>query len=384
MRYTQADTQALGEHITDSYSQDNTQVEVIKEWSLADPVRMNIIAKLVNDEVLRYLKAYTKKWKKYGKSELQLIKLFNEYSKEAGLAFSAPEILDEKSDPFHFIMKDVEQDGTEMLDFPSMSREEIMAIYKKYRPIFDGFKEYSKGKTSKKEKFKMEIFQKLYSAVDLIERTDNRLLKLIRKSKMSEFVLTSLVKYFSKKTVSGWIDSWLEVVSQKQEWVNKDKLMTTYVQLQKDVKKCELEYNFGRFRTSHVFQKKSENGNIDEDTYKLLDFDNVTYQVKGTELTGIMRSNCLLAVENYQSYEQWRADAMWWYETLLEEVKPESIVRMQLFQKLIGTIFADYGSIRQRSEEKEKFEKNKAINCDEVSDKGIEWNYKLLQELYWV
>lgn len=392
----------------------------------------------------QYLKWFTRTWRILWKTELQLINLFNEFSKkinidiwnqpdvsgakklndskdattlqtstqntkegvvewtEVKVNFLWPTILDSADTSdwwFYFLMDDAKKWGKEELDFSKMKSEEIMEIwgreeldfskmkpeeimrmYKKLRKAFDNFEEYSKWKTSTETN---PLQQKMYSIAK--RHRNNIFINLMRNPALS-YVIRK--KYYSKingriSNGQGKVKDFL-IGSLQEEYNNQGKMKIfsqeeishTLKSLLSKVKTFDFEYNFWRFWTWHVFSDETRTNNV------LIDFDNVCYQIKWTEVINIMWSNLLWlqAVKNYKSYEARKENYDRWYRIILETYKDKNLIKLLLFIKLIWTIFQDYWHLDYKRYIENWKEEEKRENEEEIK-KWIQWNYKVLQDL---
>ena len=316
-----------------------------------------------------YLKWFTRTWRILWETEHRMIELFNQFSKKNNSTFSWPEILEswETEDGwYYFLMDDAKARDKKELNFSNMSPNRIWKLYSEYRQSFNEFEEHSKWETSTESNPTLQKFYSLsnrYKSNILFNLIWNPALKLAiakkYRGKIHERISNgeSNVRALGIKFERDEIDSWFEELLSK-------------------VDKIDFEYNFWRFWTWHVF--------TDWTNHKLIDFDNVCYQIKWTELIGIMRSNLLLSVGNYESYDDWKKEYGKWYSKLLDMYKDENIIKLLLFVKLIWTIFEDYWHLIFEREISD-ITKNGEIDLDDSKleniRKWIQRNYKALQEL---
>lgn len=307
-----------------------------------------------------YLKWFTKTGKILWKTEHELINLFNDFSEKCNNKFSWPdvsEIWETEDGWYYFLMKDAKHWGLEELDFSKMSPEEIMELYSKYRQTFDDFEKYSKWKTSTESN---STLQKIYS-----------LSKNYKDSLLFNFVWNPLLKLAVSKKYNSKINERItngqDVVRACDIDVDREKLIKTLDKLLSKVEKMDFEYVFWRLWTWHVFS--------DGEIYKLVDFDNVSYQIRWTEAIGTMWSNLLIWVQNYESFEGWKKVFDGWCNKLVEIYGDNDLVKLLLFVKLVWTVFEDYGHLIY---ERDFLWKDESF--DEIK-KWIEWNYRVLQEL---
>lgn len=334
-------------------------VDFLKEWPASKPneKKTDVIWKAWED----YIKWFTKTWEVLWRTEKKLIELFNQFSEKSKSSFSGPDILDEgKTEDgwFYFLMKDAKIWGKEELDFSKMNPEEIMKLYNEYRQTFDEFEKYSNGKVSTESN---PTLQKLYS--------------LSKNNILFNFVWNSILKAAIAKKYKNKIN---ERISNGQGNVracgvdmNRERINRTLDRLLSKVKNLDFEYNFWRFWTWHVFS--------DGTNHKFVDFDNVSYQIKGTELIWIMWSNVLLNSKwKYKSYDEWKIDYDGWYNKLMEVYKDDDVVKLLLFVKLVWTVFEDYWHLIF---EREIWDKGKNPNKFEEIRKWVQRNYRALEEL---
>ena len=367
------------ESLKQSLEDEFLDIEFLNEWPASNPdaEKTNVVWKYGND----YIKGFTKTWRILWETEYKLIDLFNHFSVKNNSKFSWPDVSEiwETEDGWYYLwMKDAKQWGLKELDFSKMSPEEIMDLYCKYRQIFDDFEKYSKWKTSSKSKIQSmySLYKKFLQSKEL-SQSATRTSKVINWAKKSlcnvlqpAFKLVLSRKY--KNLVNERITNGEGVVRACGIDVDRGKLNDALDKLLSMVKNLDFEYNFWRFWTWHVFSNW--------ETHKFVDFDNVGYQIKWTELIGIMWSNLLNWVWNYKSYEDWKKIFDNWYNKLVETYKDENLVKLLLFVKLVWTVFEDYWNLIYKREYWREKEWQKNGNFDEIK-KWVEWNYRALQEL---
>lgn len=333
-------------------------IELFREWPVSKPdaEKTNVVWKVWN----YYLKWFTKTGSVLWKTEYELINLFNHFSVENNSNFSWPdvsEIWETEDGWYYFLMKDAKNWGLKELDFSKMNPDEIMELYDKYRQTFDDFEKYSKWKTSTDSN---PTLQKIYS-----------LSKKYKNSLLFNYLWNPLLKLAVSKKYNSKINERITngqgVVRACDIVVDREKLNKTLNKLLSKIEKLDFEYVFWRLWAWHVFS--------DGKAYKLVDFDNVSYQIKWTEPVGTMWSNILIWVQNYESFEDWKKVFDGWYKKLIEICEDENLAKLLLFVKLVWTIFEDYGHLIY---EREFWWKNK--NFDEIK-KWVEWNYRVLQDL---
>ena len=350
-----------------------TDIIFLKKWpaSKPDAEKTDVVWKIWNS----YIKWFTKSGRVLWKTEHKIIELFNKFSEENNSNFSGPKISGKWDTPdgwYFFIMEDAKLWGKEELDFSEMSIKEIIRLYDAYRPIFDEFEKYSKWKTSTESNPKIQLLYSLYKRylqpevssqpTTKISNIINWVKKALWNTLQPAFKLTIWKKY--KDKINERISNGNNTVEQYGINIDKEEINTNLDKLLSKVKSFNFEYNFWRFWTWHVFS--------DDKTHKFVDFDNISYQIKWTELIGIMRSNVLLWTDKYDSYEDWKSDYDKWYNKITN-YQDENLVKFLLFIKLVWTIFEDYGNlINKRNPENTNNEKIK---------KWIKRNYKALQEL---
>ena len=349
-------------------------VKFFKEWpaSKPDDKKTNVVWKHENE----YIKGFTKTWKILWETEHRLIELFNQFSKENNSRFSWPTIVEDREIGdgwYYFLMKDVKEWGLEQLDLSKMSPEEIMELYSKYRQTFDDFEKYSKWKTSTKSKIQsMYSLYKRFLQPEELSQSDTN---WVKKSLFSVLQLTFklAVSKIYKNKINERISNGQGNVRSCGVDTDREKINTTLNRLLSKVKNLDFEYNFWRFWTWHVFSNGTN--------HKFVDFDNINYQIKGTELIGIMWSNLLMSAWDYKSYEDWKVNYDEWYNRLLERYEDKNLIKLLLFVKLVWTVFEDYGNLVYK---REVWGKNKWQEKDNNFERIIKWvqyNYKALQEL---
>ena len=358
------------ESLKQSLVSEFSDIEFLKEGpaSKSDDKKTDVVWKVLSEDINweeNFVKWFTKTGKVFWKTEHGLIELFNQFSEERNSSFSWPTILEEwkTEDGWYFFrMKDAKQWGKKELDFSKMKPEEIMNLYDEYRQTFDEFEKYSKWKTSTESN---PALQKIYSLSNkyrnniMFELVWNPALKMAvekkYKNKISERILNG-----EGNVRSCGIDA------------NKEKINKSLDTLLSKINNLDFEYNFWRFWTWHVFS--------DGTNHKLVDFDNVSYQIKWTEVLGIMWSNLLMSVWDYNSYEEWKSDYDKWYQKLLDTYEDKNLVKLLLFVKLVWTIFEDYGNLIYKREIWGEKGWQENGNFEKIR-RWVEWNYKALQEL---
>ena len=266
------------------------EISIIREGPQNKTIKDTLVASLTLHGETRFIKAFQEHGRETGRKELSEIQSFNTFASEAGISRKGPTIIEVREQPFFgFAMEDA---GTK-IEFPELTHEEAIALYDSYRTTRDAY-----GARRKDLPAKPEI-------KDFAQHQGKRLEK--------------------------WIDSALPVV---HEWVkfSKEELLTKLSELQKNVS-IELDYSFGRFWGGHVFEK--------EGVRTLLDFDNVNYQIKGSELLGVMWSNTLLPVSRFGSYEERKASVDKRQEYALGQFEDQGLWKLLFFEKIVGTAFAD-------------------------------------------
>lgn len=331
-----------------------------KTWPASKPgnEKTNIVCK-VGDF---YLKWFTKTWEVLWKTEHRLIELFNQFSKENDSKFSWPTILEDRKIEdgwYYFKMKDAKEDDKQELDFSKMTPEEIMNLYNEYRQTFNKFEKYSKGKISTEAN---PTLQKIYSL-----SKNNILFNLVWNSVLKVAVAKKYKNKINERISNGQGNVRSCGVDTNREMINR-----TLDRMLSKVKNLNIEYNFWRFWTWHIFS--------DWINHKFVDFDNVSYQIEWTELLGVMWSNLLISAWDYKSYEDWKANYDEWYKMLLERYEDKNLIKLLLFIKLVWTVFEDYGNLIYKKEVWSRNEWQKNGNFEKVK-KWVEWNYKALQEL---
>lgn len=345
-------------------SKDFPDMDFIKEGPAWKDIKTNIVWKNEN----YYLKAFTPEWSISWKKELELINLFNTFSEKTWASFSWPEIAKSNiNGNIYFLMKDIEKTWKENIDFSSISQEKLINLYKFYREEFDEFEKFSKWKISTEKDLKIQKF------VHSVKKIEEKIRLLEEKLWILKLATKKLVGVKQLQQLQNWISKWDSVV----KWIigyDQTILFSKFQELQQNLKKYDFEYNFGRFRTWHVFSNWK--------SHQLVDFDNIWYQIKWTELLGIIRSNLLLPVEEYSSYNERKWSFENWYKQLLETTKNENLARLLVFQKLIGTIFMDFGYLMLKLENNREKITKKWLIPEENSKKWIEWNFRLLKDLF--
>ena len=215
----------------------------------------------------------------------------------------------------------------------------LINLWKQYRGIFDRFEQYSWGTVTTKSN---QIIQRLFSILQpktSIESNPQiqKVCNGVRKTLLS--VLKPASKFAIKKkyfnNVNHRISNGWNTVRGYVEF-NMEEINNCLKELLLKVKNFDFEYNFWRLFRDHIFS----DGNW---LFKIIDFDNVGYQIKWTELIGLMWSNLLLSTRKYDSYEEWKKDYDERYKKLVNIYKDEDLIRCLLFSKLIWTIFQDNG-----------------------------------------
>ena len=323
-------------------SQDFPDIVFFREGPIEKDTKINLIWK--NDAY--YIKAFTAEWAEDWVKELEHINLLNTFSQETWSCFSWPEIVKSMTDDtVYFLMKNIEQSWKKMIDFSTLSVEELISLYGLYRKEFDAFEKFLKANH--------HIHSEQWWALIWDQK------KMVEKKQ--------------RQQTQEWIAQWDTTV----KWIvdcDTDTLLTTFKALQKQVKQYDIEYAFGGFRSWHVFG--------DWHRYQLVDFDNVWYKIIWTELLWVIRSSLLLPVEEYSSYSEWRENFEKWYVVLTKTVNNKDQARLQLFQKLLWTIFFDFGHLMITTDSNRDKIKKKWLVPEENAKKGIEWNYQLLKELF--
>lgn len=327
-------------------------IDIFKYWPTSSPdyEKTNIVWKFPN---WSYLKAFSPSWKRRWATEHQIIELFNSFSKEKNSSFSWPEILDWGliGRGYWFLMEDVKKWGKEEVDFSTANQSDLIKLYGEYRTTFDDFEKYSKGKISTSEN---PILQKIYAFSK--EYSESLLWTL-----SSPLLKKAIAKKYQNK-VNNFVSHGAENVWKYIKF-DKSKINNYLENLISKVDKFDFEYNFGRFWTGHVFS--------DWKNHNFVDFDNVWYQIKWTEILGIARSNILLSVDKYESYEDRESNFFQWYNEMINMYKDENLIKLLLYVKLIWTIFEDWWHLFYEREDKKEY-----------LEKWIKRNYILLKKLF--
>lgn len=340
-------------------------IEFLKEGpaSKSDDKKTDVVWKILSEDPNwkeSFVKWFTKTGRVLWETEYKLIGLFNHFSVLNNSSFSWPdisEIWETKDGWYYFLMKDAKQWGKKELDFSKMKPDEIMKLYDEYRQIFDKFEKYSKWKTSTESN---PALQRIYSISN--KYRDNIMFELVWNP-----ILKKAVAKKCKNKVNERIFNGQSVVRACGVDVDREKINKSLDKLLSKITNLDFEYNFWRFWSWHVFS--------DGTNHKFVDFDNVSYQIKWTEVLGIMWSNLLISAWDYNSYEEWKLNYDKWYQKLLETYEDKNLVKLLLFVKLVWTVFEDYGNLIYK---REVWWKNK--NFDEIK-KWVEWNYRALEEI---
>lgn len=358
----QWDTFHLAEHLKQIFP----EIDFFKEGPSAAEIKTNIVGK----DGEYYLKAFTARGIKQGATELELINLFNDFSKKTGSPFSWPEILDtcNAKDQLWFLMKDIIKSWKTELLFSDIPQKELLDLYTTYRETFAAFESFSKGKFATE---KAAVLQKMVS----ILRTLKKQIKGVEvKSWLINVTLKNLIPSKIGQKIAERIEKGKIRVSKVMDYDEKE-LFLKFKELKEAICSYHFEYTFWRFWTGHVFSDGKE--------HQLVDFDNVGYQLEGTEFLGMMRSNLLLSVHNYSSYDEWKLAFELWHQKLLENTKDEALARLLLFQKLVGTIFMDFGYLIPLLPQNRDALIKKGLDPEIVAQQGIQWNFQLLREIFY-
>lgn len=345
-------------------------IEFLKEGpaSKSEDKKTDVVWKILSEDPNwkeSFLKWFTKTGRVLWETEYKLIDLFNHFSIENNSSFSWPdisEIWETKDGWYYFLMKDAKQWGKKELDFSKMEPDEIMKLYDEYRQTFDKFKEYSKWKTSTESN---PALQRIYSISNKYK--DNIMFELVWNP-----ILKKAVAKKYKNKVNERIFNGQSVVRACGVDVDREKINKSLDKLLSKITNLDFEYNFWRFWSWHVFS--------DGTNHKFVDFDNVSYQIKWTEVLGIMWSNLLISAWDYNSYEEWKLNYDKWYQKLLETYEDKNLVKLLLFVKLVWTVFEDYGNLIYKREVWRGKGWQKNGNFEKIR-KWVDWNYRALQEL---
>lgn len=355
------------DRLKENLKKDFDGVVFFKEWpaSKPDAEKTDVVWKYGND----YIKGFTRRWRILWETEYELINLFNHFSIYNDSNFSWPdvsEVWETEDGWYYFWMKDVKKWGLKELDFSNMSMDEIMKLYNEYRQTFNEFEKYSKWEISMESN---PTLQKIYS---LSNRYKNNILFNLVWNPALKLVIG---KRYSNKINERMSNGWDNVRACGLDF-DKEKINNWLERLLSKVDNVGFEYNFWRFWTWHVFS--------DWNKHKFVDFDNVGYQIKWTEIIWIMWSNVLNSVWKYDTYNEWKNDYDGWYNKLLGIYKDDSLVKLLLFVKLVWTVFEDYGHLIYK---REVLDKKGKLSNDELKEKKdeikkwVERNYRALQEL---
>jgi hypothetical protein len=339
---------------------DHPWVEFFKEGPVAKEVKTNLVATLLTWEEKTYIKAFTEQWKLLWKAEKEMIDLFNTFSLTNESLFSGPDIIDYNKDPLYFTMTDIEK-TKQKIDFASSTHEELIKLYDLYREVFSEFEKFSWGKST--------------SEIGTMQKYMLRIKKLEEKIRVLKMAFAMAIKKQQQKKLNAFMSKWRGFVEKSGQFsINEQDVKKLYEELYNKVSSFDMEYDFGRLWTGHVF--------TDGTDYSLVDFDNVWYQIQNSESLWIVWSNVLLAVEKYNSYDDWAKDFYKWFDYLKNTTKNESLLLLQLFMKIVATIYADYWHLMIANEKNRSDIIASWFLPEENAKKWIEWNGKLLQELF--
>ncbi len=368
----QPEIKKIGDQLYQTYGE---KLTIFKHGPDQDKIKSNLVGVLqFSGSDLNYIKAFTTDEVKRWKSELEIINTFNDFADKNGTFHRWPEIIAVEEQlpeqPFHFIMKDVTANGVKKVDFPSSDIETLLPNFQQFRKEIEEFGKYSNYMTAVGPKQKLQYSLNYANKVE----GNKKVLKYfntlafyngVQKRLQTVYKLFKILKWHKKgkQKVDDTIDG---------STLSAMKIASKFHALANTISAFDYEYSTGRYFGWHVF----DNG-------RLLDFDNVWPQVAGTDAIYVMRSNTLLAVHEYESYDKRRNDAQRRYDVLLDTTWNEQQANILLFQKLIGTIYSDYAHAMILPHKIKDFEqKHPGIDAVENAHKGIKRNYALLKELY--
>lgn len=336
--------------IIEQIKKEHSKFEVIKIWpALKEP--SNVI--FYNPESKKYIKAFTynKTWKTAYFIEITNINRFNEFQNLQGGQFSWPTILKQHDENLYFIMEDIENECYDKLDFSALSLDDTLDVYQAYRKDFDAFEKSNERLQSTTPRVKISTKDKIFKV--LLDYT-NPLAK-------------EALFYEQKRKIKDWYRWWKDEVNSFLE-TDFNFLEEVLKILQGQIEeKLESEFVYNRLWTGHVFS--------DWTNYKIIDFDSLWYRVKWTEEVALMRTNTLLSVEKYESYEEWKQSAIKWKEAIEKDCWNQKVWKLLIFQKLIGTMYIDYPKWEKGNHTSEEDYQTRKKNW-------ILWVGRLLNERY--
>ena len=274
---------------------------------------------------------------------------------------------------FFYEMEDLNE-SMEKVNCAEETIDYLIDIWRQYREVFDRFEKYSWGTvTTKSNQIIQRLFSilqpktlkesspRVYEACNYVRKWLLKVLKPASKIAINKKCFNNV----NKRISNGWNIVWRYID------FNVEEINNCLKELLSKVKGFDFEYNFWRLWTDHIFSN--------DNRFKIIDFDNVGYQIKWTELIGLMWSNLLLSTRKYNSYEEWKEYYNERYEKLVSIYEDGNLIKCLLFIKLIWTIFQDNGYLIY---EREIWEWNKERK-DEIDEKGEKkmMNVKLKEEV---
>lgn len=337
-------------------------MEFFKVWDEWEETKTNTIGR----NGTHYVKAFTKPAYRRWLAELKLINKFNKFAKDKNQSFSWPSIVTTNTKWFlYYVMEDITHNKNK-LKLSDQSIDETLEMFDEYRNTFDSFEEYSQGAITKNTypRLQKDItdMRKIQQHIKLLEQK-LLLLKRMTKSKITE-------KY--KAQITQWIEAGKKTVKLYSASDIK-KLTKKHQELRDDIQDYNFDYTHGMFWSWHIFKSKEENH------YQLVDFDRIGYQLTGSELIGLLWSHTLLKVDKFTTYASWKKSTTKRIETIKERLQNDALLDFLLFHKLIGTIFYDFGVIQPNKADQLTAD---GVDTKKYLKKGVEWNGKLLEELY--
>lgn len=299
----------------------------------------------------KYRKYFTNS-KEYYK-EIDEIEKFNQFSKKYNIAICWPSITERNDKKLYFEMMDIENEWLNKINFFYTPHDNIIQIYNQYRETFN--------------KYEKHIENSHDSIKTIVQSSKQKLIKTF----LDWWNPIAKQQYFKKQKniINKRYTQWQENV--QNMWTNIPwiDIQNKLIELQKKFEwKIHLQYNFNRFFWWHVFS--------DGIHHKLIDFDSVGYHIQWNEEISLLRSAVLMNVSKFSNYEE-RKKAIFTRLVSIKQNNWENLTNLLMFQKLLWTIYADYGYLLANKSLKD----NSKFNNHQV-EKWVERCSRFLNEYF--
>lgn len=339
-----------------------------KEWKLFREGPSHVQKELWFDVVVEweldwkhvFAKWYTDNSREYYFHELDFANKINEFAQlHSDYQISGTEVLDHNDEHNYFVMRAVQEPK---LDVKTLSLDEVFVLQSRITWFFAALKQhfdlpYFVGWHEKDKYADLVQFFAWKKQVDdsWVKKLFEGMIRLI-KSRVANWE-----KY-------GFIQ---EIVSYDKDSIfRKIDDFASHVSLQNAL--CD---SIGILRDGHVY------GNIN-DKLILIDFDRLIPSLNGYDFMALLFSKLGLNSYIYSDYHEYKK-AFFEIKQLLEKhIADKNLVSFLLIQKLLGTIFNDYGWLLLEKESHREYFAKSDISPEENSKRGIIRNFQIMHELF--